>query len=433
MDDWAVDTLGVDLAEPPQPPQAGDNQITTTYRIANTASAKTSPLRFCLKGGTVIRNAETLVDPVEAYSSKEFVLRVSYDVETCNALIAEGKFQSQHAEVQYALFSVPDGRLLFQTHDPQTWPFTTFTGPLNRALADLIHLPPPIANRPPLPACNVLLFGVTGAGKSTLINTLLTLVDNGDVVRAPAICGGAAGHVTNEITWILSQKRLLNFEDAFGLSNAATDATFTSCELQMLIDGQLPPRWSRDMTVEQLRSVLHHPEIVRTAAERVVHAVIICVPQGLLFGDANNPQLQATLRHCSAVRAWNYLVVITRADELDGGFTADPSQCIATSPALQQARTRAATLFHVSEARVMFAANYVHTDRRSISYDAVNYRILMELVRRAEENRRYARRVIPVTPATPVPARPALSDAQIKSAEAILLEATRDLHARLQR
>jgi len=170
--------------------------------------------------------------------------------------------------------------------------------------------------QPPVPGvekANIVIFGVTGSGKSSLLNQLLSVWDKAKAVHAAAMNSG--DHVTtqSEVYWGKGQ---FQFLDTVGLS----EDTYQSEEFEKILKGSLP--------------VGHKiGESVRTSHDKSKefqpHAIIFVAPFGYIFEDedANAKRLHQFILQAGRL-GFPPLLVITRADEVTSFLALDSKQSL---------------------------------------------------------------------------------------------------------
>eukprot|EP01087_Luapelamoeba_hula_P000877 TRINITY_DN10641_c0_g1_i3.p1 TRINITY_DN10641_c0_g1~~TRINITY_DN10641_c0_g1_i3.p1 ORF type:complete len:302 (-),score=34.21 TRINITY_DN10641_c0_g1_i3:391-1296(-) len=133
------------------------------------------------------------------------------------------------------------------------------------------------------PRFNVVLFGIAGASKSSFVNSALTLLSsdcNALIHRAGV--GGSEHHNTHKLAKFDLEGTHMTLWDTWGL----TPTTYTSGDLQLLLQGALPNGWDMHDDIGDRpqpgcqQSVHESHQSIRDS--RAPHAVLFFIPHGAL-------------------------------------------------------------------------------------------------------------------------------------------------------
>ncbi|KAJ4456882.1 hypothetical protein PAPYR_7810 [Paratrimastix pyriformis] len=151
---------------------------------------------------------------------------------------------------------------------------------------------------------NILVFGIAGAGKSSLINGFATILSTNprDLVQPMAVLGGV-DHATRTLQRLRfgEEGRTFNFNlwDTWGL----TAETWNSMELKRVMEGQFPSGW--EMSQMDAESVALLAQGASTRHLRAPNATV---------DGSEIEMIRATF---AKLRDFNPLLVVTKVDELD--------------------------------------------------------------------------------------------------------------------
>lgn len=263
---------------------------------------------------------------------------------------------------------------------------------------------------------NVMLFGLFGSGKSSFLNTVMTLMSKeAHVVTNAAIVGGGEEHTTTKLraTKIPDDEHAgMAIWDTWGVSHGAGGGqaeTYKSGELDLLLRGLLANNW--DMSSCE-RIIDFQPQLrkaVATAPQRRQHAVVFMFPY-TLFGDEQlvDPRIHDAKRYMRKFFDMHIqpLILITQADVACPQLRADP---MGTYPQTEKMRQIAAKQIGVPLGHVHLMVNYVQETERSFNIDRNTFRILEAIQNRAVEHVRCA--LPQSTPDASAPAAPSTSAA----------------------
>jgi len=247
-----------------------------------------------------------------------------------------------------------------------------FRMPMYSFSADVLNMKPHVQRHGKF--INILLFGIAGAGKSTFMNTVLTLLSNEYTVVTKANMGGSGRHVTLCLTaYELTakadgSKRELRFWDTWGL----LANTWQSNDLDLLLKGVFPQNWDMEMTYDQYREVLEQREAVDSQVDRRIHCVLLFVPQQAIE-NAEHLQVLQEAHERIAKLVPNPLIILTKLDEIDETLRTNAS---AQNEIVTSSLKAAATKFNVPSNQVFHSVNYVNETEKEFHIEKHLYRIL---------------------------------------------------------
>lgn len=221
---------------------------------------------------------------------------------------------------------------------------------------------------------NVLLFGLSGATKSSFVNSVLTLLssEENNIVGA-AVAGGNTGHVTKILKpypLILKGENLkIRLWDTWGL----TLKNYTGNELPFILRGELPPDFEMDGDFEGIRNESKNNHLRR------IHSVVVFIPVAVLSDPGAQNFRQNLQTHFATITSnaeVNPIVLLTKVDEVNNQVRSAPN---AKYPDMEVLRTKAATLFNIRPANVFYNVNYFTEKKRNFEIDRLNYSVRQHL------------------------------------------------------
>jgi hypothetical protein len=213
------------------------------------------------------------------------------------------------------------------------------------------------------------MFGLTGATKSSFINSVATLLDPSFTdLKNPARAGGSQEHVTTSIGRY--QFHNFRFYDVWGL----TKNNYLGQELEYIMRGNLPVNW--DMT-----RVNNIPEDIlkrgkENAHEREIHCVLFFLPQAALNDPALShvrTLLKRNYELISSIGNMNPLLILTKVDELSQRIRQDPT---ATHNEIEQLKKSASSTLNIPENRIYHTVNYTSETRKNFRIDKITAIVL---------------------------------------------------------
>ena len=225
---------------------------------------------------------------------------------------------------------------------------------------------------------NVLLYGIAGATKSSFINSLLTMLTEGDELVVKAVSGGSGDHVTRALTRFAIPKIRMNFWDTWGL----TPETYQNDELVSILDGVFPSNWSMHDDLETNSEFIQMGESTRRL--RKIHAVLFFVPHGSL----DNVQIQKIIKdnyQFFQEKQMNPIVILTKADEVSNAIRKDPFHG-ESDPDIAALKTKAQRLLNITPNSIFFGINYFKEQTKVTEIDRANLMILKKIASIARQN-----------------------------------------------
>lgn len=244
----------------------------------------------------------------------------------------------------------------------------------------------------PLPkgckAFNIALMGYVGAGKTSLLQTLGTMLSSDPedmVIQNMAAVGGAGNHVTNNIAKYTLIEGYLNAFDTFGIERK----TYQNPDITTkFIQGGLPEFWDREDELD-CRTM---EKILKTQAptqdERRIHGVIFVVPSGCLEDD-EDLELCRKVMNTIKQQGINPVVLLGRTDKQCETIRHDTMDWEAL---LDEDLNQVAEKFGIPRARVFPAVPYVTERRRKWGIDCLAFQILEQVIRDCEMFLKYGDR-----------------------------------------
>ena len=240
---------------------------------------------------------------------------------------------------------------------------------------------------------NVMLFGLYGSGKSSFLNTVMTLVSkDAHIVTNAAIVGGGEEHTTTS----LRQTKIPDDDnagmaiwDTWGVSHGAGGGqaeTYKSGELDLILNGLLANKWDMSKCERIVDFQQDIRRAVASAPQRRQHAVVFMFPY-TLFGDEGlvDPRIHDAKRYLRKFFDMHIqpLILITQADIACPQLRANP---MGTYPQTERMRQIAAKQIGVPLGHVYLMVNYVQETERSFNIDRNTYRILEAIQNRAVQH-----------------------------------------------
>eukprot|EP01118_Nematostelium_gracile_P019079 TRINITY_DN870_c0_g1_i3.p1 TRINITY_DN870_c0_g1~~TRINITY_DN870_c0_g1_i3.p1 ORF type:complete len:396 (+),score=110.60 TRINITY_DN870_c0_g1_i3:174-1190(+) len=220
---------------------------------------------------------------------------------------------------------------------------------------------------------NILLIGPAGAGKSSFINSIVSMISH-HITQEHAKSGGtSSGRVTRALKvfplFDKNSKKMLNIRlwDAWGFEKDA----FVGSELQLILKGEVPHDWDMEAAKKgDLGPIEKRADIPK----RVQNAVIFFVPAG----DIDTEDSQTVVRTKAMMTTASELelsciLVLSKFDSLVPNIEKDGRNCTAA----QERINKASALFGIEPSRVFPLVNYTKQGVNNFNNDRMIYRILM--------------------------------------------------------
>eukprot|EP01087_Luapelamoeba_hula_P016418 TRINITY_DN5050_c0_g1_i6.p1 TRINITY_DN5050_c0_g1~~TRINITY_DN5050_c0_g1_i6.p1 ORF type:complete len:437 (-),score=41.78 TRINITY_DN5050_c0_g1_i6:21-1331(-) len=227
---------------------------------------------------------------------------------------------------------------------------------------------------PSAPKYNLLLFGISGASKSSFMNSVLTLLSRDFQPIHRVGVGGGTHHNSRQLARVDLQGVPVSLWDTWGL----TPYTYHNGDLQLLLDGRLPSGWDMDNVYDQHRNRLEREASSRDS--RVQHAVLFFIPQSSLDKRDETDLIKDTF---GQVKHLNPLLLLTRTDEIDVNIRRSPNN---PSNTITQLKHQASQLLNIPVNRIFTTVNYTTEREKTFAIDRNTYEILHTALNIAEQN-----------------------------------------------
>jgi len=219
---------------------------------------------------------------------------------------------------------------------------------------------------------NILTCGFMGSGKSSFINTCVTMMsEGGDIIHKLKV-GGDSDHNTDAYSGLVLDGTNMRLFDSWGMDGK----NYRAGELELIVDGLMPTQgvvMTDDMKIFCQMAVKQHA----SRGKRLPHAVLFFVAFALLDDAQQMESLSEQLKKIKS-RGHNPLVVVARLDEAVPRLRESPCE---TFPEVEQYRLKASRALGVPLNLVRYSVPYtVETERRfeierlcyGILYDALS-------------------------------------------------------------
>eukprot|EP01087_Luapelamoeba_hula_P015406 TRINITY_DN45_c0_g1_i1.p1 TRINITY_DN45_c0_g1~~TRINITY_DN45_c0_g1_i1.p1 ORF type:complete len:420 (+),score=73.50 TRINITY_DN45_c0_g1_i1:41-1261(+) len=225
------------------------------------------------------------------------------------------------------------------------------------------------------PHYNIVLFGIAGASKSSFMNSILALLSTENQLVHRAAVGGGEHHNSRKLAkFDLDDGIPVTLWDTWGL----TPTTYTSGDLQLLLDGDLPSGWDMDFVYDQFREQLERN--AGTKDSRAQHAVLFFIPHSSLDKQDETDLIKSTF---DQVKHLNPILLLTRADEVDGSIRAAPHK---PSADIIELKNQASRVLNIPFNRIFTTINYTTEKHKTFPIDRNTYEILETAIGIAEQN-----------------------------------------------
>lgn len=231
---------------------------------------------------------------------------------------------------------------------------------------------------------NIVIFGLFGAGKSSFINTLMTLMSDGThVVTNHAMIGDGEEHTTTTLrkTNPVGDKGGWAVWDTFGLS----EQTYKGAELKLLLEGLLADGFDLD-SCENI--VDHQSDLVKakkSAHKRKQHACLFMFPYTLFSNEAEpDERIRDAKVYLKEFRQHgiNPMVLITQADVIEPQLR---NNAMGTYQKTEALRKVCQKHLGIPLAHIHLLVNYTTERERNFNIDRNTYRIVESALNRCVE------------------------------------------------
>ena len=228
---------------------------------------------------------------------------------------------------------------------------------------------------------NILLFGWAGAGKSSLLQSIMTLLtESREVLKNAVTVGGGQDHVTTDIRYTDLNKFGIhaNLVDTWGMDGD----NYTGKTLSMLCQGLLPSGWGMMQNMGQDEAA----KIARGAAtreQRQIHCVLFCLPHAMIENEADMANIAGQFQELVR-QGINPIVLLSRIDEVVPDVRDDP---MGTHDGVETLRATVAAKLSIPASRVLPMVPYVDENQRDVDKDRLINKLLNQALRSASEFR----------------------------------------------
>ncbi|XP_065826575.1 uncharacterized protein [Oscarella lobularis] len=213
-----------------------------------------------------------------------------------------------------------------------------------------------LTNRKEISRYNILLFGMVDSGKSSFVNTLLTMLqdESKQKICSSAAYGGTAAHTTTKVHCYnisrLHPNCYFNLWDTWGLD----ETSFVPQQVKYLVNGQLPLGWRREYSVDEYDN---HINRIKTSLTQGMKLDLLREAFQLLVNEGLSP-----------------ILVLSKVDEMDPALRRN---AFMLTSKLEELRQKAAVLFQLPIERVTYTVNYLQENERNWDIEALAYKNLV--------------------------------------------------------
>lgn len=220
---------------------------------------------------------------------------------------------------------------------------------------------------------NILFFGPAGAGKSSFMTSMISLLSPGDDVQQ-GVCpiGATSEHGTTTLRRYPVPELHVNLWDTWGL----TPNTYTGGELAAIVEGSIPNGWEMGTAFSERPGEINRARA--TATTRRMHAVLVFLPCASLRDDTEMASLRVLLNDVKK-SGLSPIFLLARADEQvkpenQANFRNNPN---ATGHAeLEALKKLAVSKINVQMARIHYAVPYCAELKKTFEIDRLLFKIL---------------------------------------------------------
>jgi len=224
---------------------------------------------------------------------------------------------------------------------------------------------------------NILVFGPVGSGKSSWIQTCLTMLHKGNnILKNVCGIGGSSGHVTTTLRKIPLPDGLGGISDTWGL---ALD-TYRRDELSFIVKGRLPSKWDMKDDFAKLTT-----EIEQTAENRQTESVIVLVPVGTVVDPKELKNLREQIPKLVSQHL-NPVILLAFADTIDKSIRGNPNR---PSKKIKDLMVQVAQALSIPLMMVFPCVPYSVESSRSFEIERLTYIILHSALCNARDKREF--------------------------------------------
>eukprot|EP00457_Paulinella_chromatophora_P007152 gb/GEZN01007173.1/.p1 GENE.gb/GEZN01007173.1/~~gb/GEZN01007173.1/.p1 ORF type:complete len:479 (+),score=49.71 gb/GEZN01007173.1/:30-1466(+) len=224
-------------------------------------------------------------------------------------------------------------------------------------------------------ALNVMCFGPVGAGKSSLISSIKTVLgDSKTPEYEEALALGGVSHGSVHLREHTPSDLPLRMIDTWGLAKD----TYTKQNLEKIIKGEVPFGWH----MEKMSELKERPEVRASHKGRRVHGLLYFVPVANL---ANQTAMNELRDQLNVVRKQmiSPLVLLARIDERIENIRKNPQELLASSQELKDLRSQVAQTLGVPEGTILPTIPYHLEQERSMQLEKLVVHTLDQALRMA--------------------------------------------------
>jgi hypothetical protein len=231
-------------------------------------------------------------------------------------------------------------------------------------------------------ALNILVYGIMGTGKSSMIHTLMTMLSLKDAItQHVAVVRGGSDHGTTTLRKHELEGLNTSLWDSWGLS----DENYKNSELTAIVNGFLPSHWKMHRAMDSKENQAAIMQNLNTSKFRRAHCVLFFIPAS--FAEDNPEQMEVAKKQFDAVTnmGLNPIVVVSRGDELASDLRDDPMMKLPSAqtqqlpqPAqhLNSVCQQVAQYFGIPLSRVHVSVPYKDEEERQFDLERRAYKLL---------------------------------------------------------
>jgi hypothetical protein len=211
---------------------------------------------------------------------------------------------------------------------------------------------------------NIMVFGVSGSGKSLFICRVFSAFDENNI-QTTAAAGGGQDHTTEKICFYpLPENLPIWMWDTWGVTKDNYKNMF-----ELILAGKLPDGYQmkNGINMEDAKDLRNQDNL-----QSEVHGLLLFVPPGILVNRDLLQQVKDALSVAAAKLQLSPIVVITREDEVD------PAE---RKPLVQKL---ARELNNIPEGRIHLIKNYTTEQSKDFKLDQSSLHIMREITNNAQ-------------------------------------------------
>jgi len=233
---------------------------------------------------------------------------------------------------------------------------------------------------------NILIFGLMGSGKSSLINTLMTLMsDRSHVVANAAVTGSGEGHTTKALraTRPVGDAGGWQMWDTWGVA----EQTYQHGDLKVILNGILANGFDLDSANDFVHCQEELVRGLKTAHNRAQHATLFIFPYTFFHnvnGSAVDPRLTDAKRFFDTFSQYgiNPIILISQADVVEPQLR---KNAMGTYTATEEMRKSAHKMLGIPPGHIHLLVNYTKETERDFNIDRNLFRIVEYALQRCAQ------------------------------------------------